>query len=161
MRHWPLVAGIIGMACLSGCGAPPPPPPTVVNITLKATADDNPTTDNKGAPLSLRVYQLAAPSSFTGAEFFPLYQDDASALKTDLIHRDDVLLAPGATKSETINPTDQVKSIGIFAAYRDYAHATWRGTADIAPHQTTNIIVTAGHDGITVKADTTPSKPAS
>ncbi len=150
------------MAWLSGCAAPPPPPPpTIVNITLNATPDANPTTDNQGAPVAMRVYQLSSASNFNGAEFFPLYQTDTAVLKTDLIHRDDFLLAPGTSKSETIKPTDQVTTIGIFAAYRDFQHSTWRGTADVPAHQTTNITVTAGHDGITIKAVPVPPKPAS
>jgi type VI secretion system protein VasD len=162
MSYWPRVAGVIGMACLSGCAAPPPPPPpTIVTITLTATPDANPTVDNQGAPVAMRVYQLASAANFAGAEFFPLYQTDATALNTDLIHRDDFLLAPGSSKSETIMPTDPVKSIGIFAAYRDFQHATWRGTADIAPHKTTNITVTAGRAGITIKTVVAPPKPAS
>jgi type VI secretion system protein VasD len=162
MRYWPLVAVVLGVASLSGCAEPPAPlPPTIVNITLNASADANPTTDNHGAPVAMRVDQLTSPANFTGAEFFPLYNDDAGTLKSDLVHRDDFLLAPSGSKSETILPTDQVKSIGIFAAYRDFQHATWRGTADIPAHKTTNITVTAGHDGITVKAEPAPPKSGS
>jgi type VI secretion system protein VasD len=164
MNAWPRVAGALGVAAwLSGCAAPPPPPPpTVVNVTLVTTADVNPTTTGQGAPVALRVYQLAAAANFNAAEFFPLYQTDAGILKSDLIHRDDFLLAPGQTKTQTLEPTDQVKSIAIFAAYRDFQHATWRGAADIPAHKTTNITVTAGHDGLTLKVETPPApKPAS
>lgn len=162
MTHRSYMAGIwvLCVASLAGCGAPPPPPPTVVNITLRATADDNPTADNHGAPLALRVYQLGGAANFTGAEFFPLYNDDTGTLKTDLVHRDDFLLAPGATKAETVMPTDMVKSIGVFAAYRDFQHAVWHASVDVAAHKTTTIVVTAGHDGITLSSDAAPSKPA-
>lgn len=162
MSRWSFVAGAFGLACLSGCGAPPPPPPpTVVNITLTTTADANPTADNRGAPLALRVYQLASSANFSAAEFFPLYNNDAGTLKTDLVRREDFLLPPSQSKSETIMPTDPVKAIAIFAGYRDFQHAIWRGAADIPAHKTTNITVTAGHDGITVKAETLPPKPGS
>jgi type VI secretion system protein VasD len=147
---------------LAGCaGPPPPPPPTVVNISMTAAANANPDTDGKGAPVSLRVYQLGSQAGFVGAEFFPLYNTDAATLGTDLVKRDDFILAPGATKTTTLTPRDDVKSIGVFAAYRDFQHATWRAAADIPPHQVTNITVTAGHDGITLKAVTLPpAKPA-
>jgi type VI secretion system protein VasD len=158
VRPWPLAAAL---AALSACAPPPPPPPTVVNVTVNATADDNPTVDNQGAPLALRIYQLTSPANFTGAEFFALYNDDAGALKTDLVHRDDILLAPGAAKSETIQPDARVTAIGVFGAYRDFQHATWRGTADVPAHQATTITVTAGHDGIVVKATSAPAKPGS
>ncbi len=146
--------GILGfglLAALAGCAAPPPPPPpTVVSLTLAATADANPDPAGQGAPVVLRVYQLASTAAFGNAEFFDLFNQDAATLKTDLIKRDDVVLAPGQTKTVTLMPTDQVKSVGIFAGYRDYAHATWRAAADVPPHKTTKLTVTAGKTGIAI-----------
>jgi type VI secretion system protein VasD len=155
--RWVFV-GLAAVSCLTGCGAPPPPPPTVVNVTITATSDNNPSVDNKGAPLALRVYQLAGTANFKGAEFFPLYNEDAAVLKADLLHRDDLLLAPGASKSETIMPKDNVTSIGVFGAYRGFQTAVWRVSFDVAPHKTTNVTVTAGHDGLVLKTDTTAPK---
>jgi type VI secretion system protein VasD len=148
------------LAALAGCAPPPPPPipPTIVNITLITTADDNPTTTGQGAPLALRIYQLGAAATFNAAEFFPLFNDDATTLKSDLVHRDDFLLPPGTTKTETITPKDPVTAIGVFGAYRTYQTANWRASADVAPHKTTNITVTAGHDGLVLKSETVASK---
>ena len=138
-------------ALLAACAAPPPPPPpTQVAQTLTATTDVNPGPDGTAAPVALRVYQLASTSAFNGAEFFDLFNQDQATLKTDLIKRDDVTLPPGQSKTLTLSPTDQAKSIGVFAAYRDYAHAVWRVTADIPPHKTTKITVTAGKAGLTI-----------
>ena len=55
-------------------------------------------------------------------------------------------------------PKEPVTAIGFFAAYRTYQTATWRASADIAPHKTTNITVTAGHDGLVLKSETVTSK---
>jgi len=155
-------------ATLAGCAAPPPPPPppTVVNVTLATTADVNATPDKRGAPIVLRLYQLGSPAGFNGAEFFALYGKDAATLGPDLLKREDFELAPGQTKSSTINPTDLVKSLGIFGGYRDFSHTAWRGSVDIPPHKTTNVTVTAGLAGLTVKAETVappppPGKPGS
>jgi type VI secretion system protein VasD len=154
--------GILAVSMVFGCSSPPPPPPpTVVNLTLITTADDNPTTDNQGAPLAMRVYQLGTAANFMAAEFFPFYNTDTAVLKADMIKREDFLLAPSTTKTETIMPADAVKSIGIFGAYRAIGTATWRVSADIKPNVTTNITVTAGHDGLAIKTETVPSKPAS
>ncbi len=162
MRYRPFLVAILGMAWLSGCAAPPPPPPpTVVNVTLNAASDVNPGPDGRGAPVQIYVYQLSSSSGFNSAEFFPLFQHDADTLKSDLIHKDSFLLAPGASKSTTLTPDPPVKAIGVFAAYRDFQHVTWRGSADVPANKTTNITVTAGHDGITVKAEPAPPKPAS
>ncbi len=148
-------------ALLAGCGAPPPPPPTQVAVTLTAAANANPTPDGKGAPVVLRVYQLASTSAFNGAEFFDLFNQDQATLKTDLIKRDDVTLAPGQSKTLNLTPTDQAKSIGVFAGYRDYGHAIWRVTADIPPHKTTKITVQAGPTGLTISPPPGGPAPAS
>lgn len=155
-----LVAGM--MACLAACGGPPPPPPTLVTLTMTAAANVNPDPSGQGAPVVLRIYQLASPSSFTNAEFFDLFNSDQTALKTDLLHRDDIPLAPGATQTLNLMPNDQVTAVGIFAGYRDWQKATWREVVPVAPHKTTDITVSAGQTGLTVKTTvTTPKKSGS
>ena len=150
----------IGLAALlAACASPPPPPPpTQVVLTLTATPDVNPTPSGQGAPIVLRVYQLASTSGFTGAEFFDLFNNDQATLKSDLVKRDDVTLAPGQSKTLTLSPSDQVKSVGVFAGYRDYANATWRVTADIPPHKTTRITVQAGPTKLAIPPP--PAAPA-
>jgi type VI secretion system protein VasD len=112
----------------------------------------SPSPTGQGSPVVLRIYQLGSTSAFTGAEFFPLFNQDQATLGADLVRRDEMILAPGQTKTLTLTPADPVKAIGVFAAYRDFSHATWRGTADVPPHQTTRITVRAAGNGITVTA---------
>ena len=146
-----LVLGLLGS--LAGC-TPPPPPPTVVAVTLAAGPDVNPSPTGQSAPLVVRVYQLGSDAAFGNAEFFQLFSQDQATLKTDLVKHDEYILAPGQTKSATLNPTDPVTAIGIFAAYRDFQGASsWRATITVAPHQTTSINVQAGAKGIVVKTD--------
>lgn len=164
-----MVGRVLRFLCLSvfvlaGCAAPPPPapPPTVVDLSLSATPDVNPDASGQGAPVMVRVYQLGSSASFSSAEFFQLFNQDQATLKTDLIKQDAYLLAPGQSKSVTLEPTDQVKSVGLFAAFRNYAQANWRASVDIPPHQTTKITVVCGRDGLTVKSEIVPPpKPAS
>ncbi len=159
MRVRLIFMGLLALSGLQGCASPPPPPPpTVVNVSITTAADNNPTVDNQGAPLAIRVYQLGGTANFAAAEFFPLFNDDASALKTDLVHRDDFLLAPQTSKSITIMPKDNVTSIGVFGAYRGFQTAIWRGYVDVTPHKTTNVTVTAGHDGLVLKSETVTPK---
>ncbi len=148
MRRF-IILGVL--TAIAACSAPPPPP-TVVQLTLTATPDVNPSPTGQGAPLVVRIYQLGSASAFTGAEFFPLFNQDQATLGPDLIKRDELTLVPGQTKALTLTPTEQVKAIGVFAAYRDFQHATWRGNADVPPHQTTKVTVRAAADGIAVKA---------
>ena len=75
-----IILGVL--TAVAACSAPPkPPPPTVVELTLTATPDANPSPSGQGAPtqgapLVVRIYQLGSTSAFTGAEFFPLFNQD-------------------------------------------------------------------------------------
>ena len=99
----------------------------------------------------MRIYQLGSASAFSGAEFFPLFNQDQATLGPDLVKHDELTLVPGQTRTLTLTPADPVKAIGVFAAYRDFQHAAWRGSADVPPHQTTKLTVRAAGDGIAVK----------
>ena len=142
-----LVLGLFGL--LAGC-APAPPPPTVVNLSLAADANDNPGPGGQGAPLVISVYQLSSDAAFSSAEFFQLYSADAATLKADMVKKDQYNLAPGASKSATLNPVATVTSVGIFAAYQKFQGVVWRAVVDVAPNKTTNINVQAGAKGIVV-----------
>jgi type VI secretion system protein VasD len=139
-----VVAGVLG----SCGGPPPPPPPTVIEATVSATGDVNADAAGTGAPVVIRIYQLVSGTSFKGATFFPLFEKDAATLKDDLVKREELLLAPGQTKTMTLLPEDRAHVIGVFAAYRDYEHLAWSGTVDIPAHQTSTLTVKAGHAGL-------------
>ena len=155
-RHW----ATLGLACvLSGCGgAPKLAQPTVVHVSVKAGPDLNPGTDGAANPTVLRVYQLGSSSGLSNAEFFPVYNADAATLGPDLIRRDDVPLNPGGIKTMTLNPADPVHVVGFFAGLRDFQGETWRATADIPPHQTTNVTVTLTKAGIAIETQTLTGK---
>jgi type VI secretion system protein VasD len=140
------------LAAIAACSSPPPPPPapTVVAVKLTAAAGVNATQSGQGAPVVVRIYQLASPAAFEGAEFFRLYNLDTAALGADLVKKDEYLLAPGETRSVTLTPPEQVHTIGVFAAYRDFRTATWRVTAAVPAHQTTNLAVLAGPAGVSL-----------
>lgn len=143
----PLVCLAMGLA---SCAAPPPPP-TTVDVAITATLDVNPGPDGAGAPVALRVYQLKSSAGFKAAEFFALLEKDVAVLKNDIVQRDDYLLSPGDSKTVSITMEDRAKSIAVFAAYRNYATAAWRGTVDPKPHAANRITVEAGKAGVTVK----------
>lgn len=156
-------AGGAVLFLFTGCAAPPPPPPappppTVVEIQISADKTVNATPEGQGAPVTIRVYQLASTSTFEAAEFYRLYSADAATLGADLIKRDEVLLIPGSAKSLTLTPPDPVHAVGVFAAYRDFQRAVWRAATDIPAHRTTTITVSA--DGAGIKLAATPARPA-
>jgi type VI secretion system protein VasD len=155
--HCLLSAAVAAILSAAGCSSPPPPPPpTVVNLTLTSGPDANPTASGQGAPVVMRVYQLSSPAGFEKAEFFRLLNQDSATLGSDIVKKDEFLLPPGGTKTLNLSPAPTVKSIGVFAAYREFRDVTWRGTADVPPNKTTEVTVKADAKGVTVAA-----KPAS
>ena len=135
---------LVGMLALAGCGGPPPPPPpTLIDVAFSADA-----ASNGGAPLGIRIYQLASPAAFDGAQFFPLFNGDAAVLKDDLVKRDDLILAPGQSKTQALAPADRVKAIGIFASYRNYESLTWRTLTPVPANQKSLLTITSGASGL-------------
>jgi type VI secretion system protein VasD len=154
-----LLAGFsLGAAlAMSGCGSPPPPPPppvppTTVAITVNAAGNVNATITGQGAPVAVRLYQLASPAAFEGAEFFRLYRQDAETLSTDLVKKDEYLLVPGQSKTITLMPTDSVRTLGVVAIYREFQSVNWRASTAVIPHVTTNVVVTLDATGLSLKA---------
>jgi type VI secretion system protein VasD len=153
MGRWRVGVFVLGLlGGLAGC-APAPPPPTVVNLTLAADANDNAGPSGQGAPLVVSVYQLSSDAAFGTAEFFQLFSADQATLKTDMVKKDQYILAPGGSKSATLSANSTVTSIGIFAAYQNFQGVAWRAVVDVAPNKTTGINVQAGAKGIVVKTD--------
>ena len=152
---------LFGVAACSS--APPPPPPTVVNLTLTTTADVNPSASGQGAPVVLRVYQLSSSAGFEKAEFYRLYNSDIATLGADIAKKDEYLLPPGTSKTVSVQPPTNVTALGVFAAYRDFSHANWRGTTPVPPNKTTDVSVRADAKGVTITAApaSPPAKPAS
>jgi len=151
-----LMAVCLVAACgvLAACGGPRPVPPTLVTVIASASEDANAAAGGgPGAPVSLRVYQLVSPAGFEGAQFFPLFNGDAAVLKDDLVKRDDLLLAPGQSKTLRLAPADRVTAIGVFAAYRDYENVAWRAVVAVPAHASSTLVVTAGKTGVTAKIE--------
>ncbi|MBV8913945.1 MAG: type VI secretion system lipoprotein TssJ [Acetobacteraceae bacterium] len=148
-----LAATVAALLLPAACSSPPPPPPpTVVNLKLTTSADVNPTQSGQGAPVVVRVYQLSSPAGFEKAEFFRLLNQDAATLGSDVVKKDEYLLPPDTSKTVTLNPGATVKSLGVFAAFREFHDVTWRGTADVPANKTTDVTVTADGKGVTVAA---------
>ncbi len=144
---WAALSLVLGLA-LWGCGSKPPPP-AVVQLTAKAGPSVNPDASDRASPVILRIYQLAATDTFEKADFFQLYDKDAATLGTDLVGRDQLALAPGDTKTLSIEFKPTAKFIGVVAAFRSIDRATWRADAPVPANKTTKLAVTV--DGLVVK----------
>jgi type VI secretion system protein VasD len=158
----PFLAAMVLAATVQACGAPPPEPPpppppaTMVDLTLTAKPEVNPDESGRPSPVVVRIYQLAAGGAFEGADFFQLYRSDATTLRQDLLHRDEVVLSPGETRTLRFEPKPATQAVGVMALFRRIDQAAWRGLANVPPHETTAIGITL--DGVTLSLIATAAR---
>ncbi len=133
----PLAALLLALLALAGCAGEPAP--TVVELTLAADPGLNPSPDGQPAPAVVRLYRLAGPAQFELADFFQLTDDPAGLLKADLVGMQELVIAPGETRTLEIPFEDNARVLGVTVAYRAIDQATWRAVAEVPAHETTAI----------------------
>lgn len=112
-------------ACSSGVK------PTEVDGTIALSSDTNPDHTGRPSPVIIRMYQLRNYGVFVSADFFTLYDNEASILSGDLISREEYNLMPGEAKSISVLMDPQTQYVGVIAAFRDIEHSTWRAVSTL------------------------------
>ena len=130
---------------------PPPPPPTVVSLTLKATPDVNPDGTGKAKPVRVRILKLATGNAFAEADFFALDKDLEKTLAKDLKGSEELVLAPGATQVWQAKLDDDVRVLGVMAAYQAIDKAQWRAWREVPRNATTLLAAELGAAGIVLR----------
>lgn len=115
----------------------PPPEPTRVVIDFEASGDVNPSVTGRASTILVRIYQLKSHKAFEKAEFMELYEKDAKTLGGDLVDQQEIFLKPFETRTIHFKTPDEVESIGILAAFRDYNNDTCKVTAGVRKNRTT------------------------
>ena len=146
-------ASLLGAALFgAGCGgAPKPPPPTVVNGTIQASPQLNPSINQRP---SLRVYELKSPAAFNSADFMALYQADQATLAADLVARDEFMLQPAENRPYKKTLGADTKFIGVIGAYRNLEKSTWRAVVQVIPNKPQTLTIRAGD--LAVSAEVKP-----
>jgi len=110
-------------------------------MVIGASADANPDATGRPSPVVLRIYQLRTDAAFNGAEYFALYDDDKKVLGTELISRDEFVLAPSERRTIEISVAPEARFVAAVAAFRDIRNAQWR------------VLVPASRKGLTVAVE--------
>ena len=148
-----IVAGVTGAAGV-GCSTidkvfEDKPPKAVIRIS--SDPDINPDMNGRPSPIVLRIYALKSDDIFNNADFFALYENDASILGNDMTGRDEMQISPGDNASMEKELTMDTRYVGVTAAYRDLDNAIWRGVIETPIDQTTYIDVTLDKLTLTLK----------
>lgn len=128
---------LVGLAGCGGAPPPPPPPPTVVSLALKAGPDVNPDSTGHAKPVRVRILQLATGRSLPEVDFFALDKDPEKALGRDLKGIEEVVLAPGGTQLWQAKLPEEVKVVGVVAAYQRLEGVQWRAWKEVPRNATT------------------------
>lgn len=124
----PSACGVLG-----GGNEAAPKEPLSLEISIAAAADANIDTHDRGAPILLRIYELASDVVFLEADFFALQDREKITLGSDLLSVDAFMLRPGETRSIRRKAQPGTTAIGVFAAYRDLPAAVWRTSHALPP----------------------------
>ncbi|MCZ2497600.1 type VI secretion system lipoprotein TssJ [Xylophilus sp. Kf1] len=140
-REWILRAGAVsllpnalpGCSVLGGGDEPKPKESLRMEIAIAAAPDANIDRHERGAPILLRIYELAVGVGFQEADFFSLQDRDKITLGSDLLAVDSFMLRPGETRAIRRKAQAGTTAIGVFAAYRDLPAAVWRISHALPP----------------------------
>src|SRR5262245_59569093 len=118
---WSIALALVASTCASA-----PPKPSKARVALTASADSNPDATGRPSPIVVRVYQLKGEAAFANADFFALYDDEQKVLGSELIGRDEFVLAPAERRTVEVAVSGAARFVGIIAAFRDIRNSEWR-----------------------------------
>ena len=131
----------------SACGlfskdAPPPAPePTRIVLEFEAAGDINPNIAGRASPLVVRIYQLRSYLLFDDADFNTLFTKDTEVLGRELVDKQEIILKPNEKRTVFFEVSDDIRTVGILAAFRYYDQGRWKAAASVQQNKTNVIYV--------------------
>jgi len=118
-------------------------PPKVV-LRIKSGGDLNPDPMGRPSPIVVRLYELKTNGNFDNADFFALYEEDATILGEDMNAREEMEVSPNENLEIAKELNIETRFLGVMAAYRDLDNAVWRGTIETPVDETTYVDIGLG-----------------
>jgi len=140
----------LAVLAVAGC-ASGVKPPTRAEITLQASPAVNPDADGRPSPIALSVFELKASGKFGSADFLSLYERPDKTLGSDLARRDEVLLAPGESKTISLTFQEGSGYLGVVGGFRRFGEARWRALAEVPRAATSHFVVRADALSVTIE----------
>lgn len=148
-----LTAIIIVIGLLTSCGKKNvKPQPTIIAAQVIVSPGVNPDASNRPSPIVLRIYELKALGKFKAADFFGLMSDDAAMLGKDLLHREELHLAPGVKQPYHRKVPPETEHIGIIAAYRNINEAVWKVMAPVPANKTSVFTISVNDLALSIQS---------
>ncbi|MDX1392081.1 MAG: type VI secretion system lipoprotein TssJ [Rheinheimera sp.] len=118
---------------LAGCQAVYATFPPSTKLHFRVASDINPDFDGRPSPVIIKVYELASKTVFENQDFFALYDNPESILRTDLLKKDELVFEPGQRNEYRMALQPATKAVAVVAAYRDIEGARWRAVVEVKP----------------------------
>ena len=128
---------LITLLFLSGCGSSP----SIIKSHITVSEDVNPDITGRASPVVIRVYELKSLGNFDSADFYSLYENYETALRTDLTGTEQFLLGPGETQSYKQTTSDETSFIGVIAAFRELDKAVWKDSISVVPKKNSEVTI--------------------
>jgi type VI secretion system protein VasD len=144
---------LLAAVALAGCAGPALKPSTKADVVLQASPSVNPDAGGRPSPIVLAVYELRASGRFTAADFLSLHERAEQTLAADLARREEVLLAPGESRTLSLRLQEGSRYLGFTGGFRRFGEARWRGLAAVPEGATTRVVVRA--DTLSVSVEST------
>ncbi len=139
-----LVAGAAGFG-LAGCMGP-----TTANmsVSVQGRAGMNPGPDGKDRPVTVSILQMNGSSAFDAADYVSL-QSPSSALGSELVKADQIVISGTSPESRVIPVQAGASVIGVVGGFRAPSGKVVRRKI-AAPAKDAGLIISVGPNGISV-----------
>ncbi|MGY4431015.1 type VI secretion system protein VasD [Bradyrhizobium sp. F1.13.1] len=145
-----LAGALLLAAAASSCSTDRSSKTTPIKFVIEADELVNPNAHGKPSPVVVRIYELKSTVSFTQAQFFELFDDDAKRLGPDLVALHEYELPPGGRVDFERNTPIESRNVGVIAGFRSGNDAQWRTTAEIKPDRDNRILIRLTARAVTI-----------
>lgn len=109
---------------------------TTAEVEFDVAAYVNPDADDRPSPLNVRIIRLRDERQFEQEDFISLYQNAPANLGADFISEQPLKeFLPGEKRKERLNLSEDVRYLGVIAAFSNYEDAKTKLILPINPHQ--------------------------
>jgi type VI secretion system protein VasD len=132
---------------LASCGGPSP---TRLAMTVSASGQLNPNSDDQPSPAVVRIYDLKSQTAFLGASFDDLFYNGTATLGRDLLAEKQLNMVPGQTLTLKEVAAPGTAFVGVVAGFRAPQGADWRGVLAVAPKNRNKIDITLAPTAVSI-----------
>jgi len=114
----------------------------------------NPDQDGRPSPVTVRIYQLASVDNFKSTDFLPLYDDDETALGTDLVFKEEMEVYPGIEIPFQREWAGSTRYLGVMVMFRDLENSKWRAIASLPEEGSFPVVVRIDDSSVSIWEET-------